>query len=105
MTIKDMISVVDDSMDELAPIISAAEALWGREHQLLKHVEETAEAAQQIIKYVNTDIDRNKDALADELADELITWLQAVKILGYEQDVAFRFLRKMQRLREMVHGD
>ena len=75
---------------------------FGKDHQMIKAVEEAGEYIQAIAKYIDNPDSVNKNALLGEMADVMITFnqLKAKYELDFDDFELFWYSKPMQILKE-----
>ena len=75
---------------------------YGKEHQLLKLAEESAELAAAAVRLANSNEESDKDEFESELADVLIMITQIIHLMGNEETVGdkvdFKVARQLERM-------
>ena len=75
---------------------------YGKEHQLLKLAEESAELAAAAIRLASSNGESHKDEFESELADVLIMITQMIHLMDNEESVGdkvdFKVARQLERM-------
>lgn len=102
-TLKEAVEMQEKHISNIE-VYAKAVAQFGNEHQLMKAVEESAEYAQAICKYLDSPDNATKNALLSEIADVIITMNQVKLVLGITDATVFQMVdHKTRKLAGYLH--